>query len=263
MNIIKRLKSVIGISNRLSISELEKTPLMKEKWISVDYLVPIPDSVFSRLRESRLSSKEKPSRMDFVMSFVMPHSLSFPDKKIVYWNTDLGLVDPMFSFIGNIPTVLIRFRDKAEEDYDLKEPRIRQVNRGNEKEYMISPISLLKHQKDFLKIEETLTIFGLKQFPKDLVFFSYNRDGVPIIRDSDGVFHLSYPFEKRLALYLECPKWEKGLFAMSTPKKIEWILDKENMSEYMHKYCSDIREILNRYDYKHGRNDRKEEQYHG
>lgn len=223
---------------------MEEIPEMSKKWINPYFVVPISDQGLSQL--SKISSKEKPSRRDIVMGFTLLHTNSVPNKITTYAECKLGLFDPMFNFIGDTTTVVIRFRDRKDDEY-TETPHIKYALAGQEEEYLLSPIDFLKNEEVFHKIEFTLlSIFKLQQFNKDITYLTLDPKGDPLIRKTDGVFHYGYEFEKRVKLYLACPECEKIFFSLDLPKKVSWIFSEKDSSEHMMEYCIKIKEILQR-----------------
>lgn len=170
MNIIDRLKNVFGIKKSLTIDELNKVPLMTEKWIFCDYIVPIPDSKLLDLRKSVSQDLNEPvkdlSKIDLVVAVVTPYSV-FPNKAIAclpFLPTNIAQ-DPMFSFIGSTPTVSVLLQDIEDSDYEIETLSIRDAKWVNEEKYLISPVYLLSYRNVFLMMERVLIdTFDLKRF---------------------------------------------------------------------------------------------------
>jgi len=139
------------------------------------------------------------------------------------------------------------------EDYSPGAPRLKDENEP--REYNFSPIQFIKGLRIFHSIEFGLiTRFGdsrLDIFKKEermLINLHYNENNIPIITETDGLGYFTYPFEKRVKLYLEQTKVEEELFNSWKFKDfVEWILTKKNVDEYSGNFCLKIEKILNKY----------------
>lgn len=244
------------LSGGPSLEDLNKIPLMNEKWLLAEFEFPFPDSLFFQL--SKVSSKENPTREEVIIGFVLPKL------------GELGRIKRLACKVNektNPPTVLLRFPDRSGGDEELEGKIIYKDGKANEDEYRFTPIEDIKYREDFHAIEYTLlTMFGLEKLQtRDMVEFYFEglnghqeltekeiRKKRLMVERTDNISYFNYPLEKRVELFSEheeAEKWlSKNLFGESLKQSIEFIMEKEGTFKFSEIYCSEVEKLLKKYD---------------
>lgn len=252
-----KIKSIF--SGSPSIEELEKIPLMNEKWITAEFEFPFSDSVFTQL--TKISSKESPTREEVIVGFLLPKLGEMGKTKRLACLVEKETTPP---------TVLLRFPDRDKEDEEM-EGWITHKN-TEKSEYRFTPIEQVKYQDCFHSIEKILlTTFRLKdiQTSLDMVEFYFKglneqekltekevRKRRVMVERTDNISYFNYPLEKRVELFSkqeEAEKWlTENLFGESFKELIDFIMEKEGSFKFSEIYCSEVRELLKKYNIDRG-----------
>lgn len=283
MGFFDKIKSIF--SQGPSIEELEEIPILNEKWIASRFEFPFPDSTFLQLK--KISSKEFPTRNEVIMGFILPNLgdmvdikrlacfvdkrtnpptvlLRFPDRtegdeemigKIVYKDTEKSEDEYRFT-----PIEEVKYQEnmQAIEEalltvFGLQKIQTRDMmsfyfGEKDEKDFCpgIKPSRINSLQNEEIEEKDRTKKKDEKYLEEELK----NKD--PLVMRTDNITYFCYPFEKRVKMFSEQRKAEEwlteNLFGESFNELIDFVMEKENYNPVMEKYCSEVREILDRYD---------------
>lgn len=168
-------------------------------------------------------------------------------EKIIPYGLGLGEVSKNITTKGefektDMAIIYVRFpNNKKEQKLEIKQ-------KTDLRPYEFSPIQSFKVQEVMRNIEYGLvTHFSLEQNTDNLINFTLNKKGEPIVTNTDLIQFMEYPLEKRFQLYVEASILEKKVFDWEFKDFINWILEKELESELMRKYCDKVKRLIKKY----------------
>lgn len=147
--------------------------------------------------------------------------------------------------------MLIRFPDitKQEAEKGFKEGNLRNAPANKKRNYLFTTLQSIKFIEISKFIEFQLQVFlGLEPVQQMTLVSGVEKE--VIINEYDGIQYYYYPLCKRAELYSKFPELDKKMFGPPFPEFIEWLLNKENDSEYMQRNAERTRQILKKYNIK-------------
>lgn len=233
--------------SKMTLEELEKSPIMTEKWMEHYFKLPLhkPENKSHEEFWRYLDELEQEVLSVVLGQMAGADSIELDDKTLIYKGSlKKNATITSFHESGDLYYMLLRFVDKKEGDDDEKGLRIRYKSPSDKREYKFSPIDSLLSINILPNIEFGLMAYFKFEQGQSMTYLGFDDNQKPIVTDSDGVQYFAYPFEKRVQLYQEHPEIERKLFGMPFKEFIDWILEKRGDNDHMKKYCSEIEKIL-------------------
>ena len=107
-----------------------------------------------------------------------------------------------------------------------------------------SPLDFYKNKEAFPIIESAILNLVVEKPTQLMTHLAYDKEGRNLIRYTDGIQTIEYVLEKKLRLYKFNKEFADSIFDGSLRDFIKWIYNKENDNDYMKKYCSEVRKML-------------------
>lgn len=232
---------------------LEKS-ILNEKWIEnyfkFDLITPedITINDFNRYYETEL--REKILNSVVGQMFGVDSNKSFLGKKLYYKNSlkkNPTITCDCINEKEGVFELLIRFVDKKPDEDINQVITYKEKEINDDRSYKFSPNESMIAGNIIRNVEFGLvSLLGLEQHEL-MTDHTFDENDNPIVTEFDGIQYFSFPFEKRIQLYLEDPNLEKKLFGLELKKYLKWVLDKEGKNEHMSKYCNKIKKLRDKY----------------